>query len=65
MDKLNLLIQLGLTEKDIGILLECVNVSALPDITKDNLITKLNRITKSVNVEAYQNPNQMELFLKD
>ena len=44
MDKLNLLIQLGLTEKDIGILLECVNVSALPDIVPlppviDSLIT--------------------------
>ncbi|MBM88267.1 MAG: hypothetical protein CMQ41_07785 [Gammaproteobacteria bacterium] len=65
MDKLNLLIQLGLTEKDISALLECVTVSGLPDSTKENLTTKLTRITKSINVENYNNPNQLDLFLKD
>ena len=67
MSKLDQLIELGLTEKDIELIIKAVNSSALSDSEKYNLSFKLQRIEKDIKNTFSNpvNPKQMELFFED
>tara|TARA_B100000029_G_C16931790_1_gene725347 strand:- start:125 stop:328 length:204 start_codon:yes stop_codon:yes gene_type:complete len=67
MSKLDQLIELGLTEKDIELIIKAVNSSALSDSEKYNLSFKLQRIEKDIKTTFSNpiNPKQMELFFED
>ena len=67
MSKLDQLIELGLTEKDIELIIKAVNSSALSDSEKYNLSFKLQRIERDIKNTFSNpiNPKQMELFFED
>ena len=61
---MNQLLEIGLNERDLDLILEAIKTSSLSDSNKLNLTVKLEKIQKDLS-SKFINPNQLELIFED